>query len=303
MTLPTAPTWFDADRYAPAAKMDRGDWLLNLCVRCRLHHEPDAHLEQSLRELGPVLRRADLFPEKSIGPHGTAQIEAMLRGGPAALSLVEFLDDLEPSHASSSYGIDEARKTGAVKSGVRPVGVSELYWIEGKLPAEVRAYGVENRPLTLKVHRNAPAAYLGTLNDAIAAGVGSHLLGRYVRIDVALPDAVLLADLQLWLTAERERLRQIGGPQPYREGSETRKKPPAASFRALANMQLLPYLDLCRWNDAERVGLSMRALQEMACGSAEDRGAELRNYAALFMHPHHLQAWFALSERRAQRRR
>jgi hypothetical protein len=303
MNRRSAPAWFDAERYAPAAEMDRGDWLLNLCVRCRLHHEPDAQLEQSLRELGPVLRRADCFPEYSVGPHGTAQIAALSRGGPAALSLVEFLEELEPWNGSNNYGIDEARMTGAVKPGVRPVGVSELYRIEGKLPEDVRAYGVENRPPTWKVHHKAPAAYLGTLNDAIAAGAGSHLLGRFVRIDLALPDAVLVADLQHWLIAERERLRQLGGPQPYREGSETRKKPSVASFRALANMQVLPYLDLCRWNVAQGAGFTERALQEMAGVSAEDRGAELRSKAALFMHPHHLHAWFALAERRQRSRR
>lgn len=277
--------------------MGADDWLLNLCIRCRLHHEPDSTLEATLHELGSVLRRTDMFPDHSIGPTGTARWEALVRGGPAALSMVEFLDELAPWHSGSEFGIDRARKHGTVKSGVRAVGVSELFFVEGRLPDDVRAYGVANRPPTSNIHHDAPSAYMGTLNDALAAGEGSQRLGRFVVVDLALPDDVLHADLQSFLAGERERLRQIGGEQPYREAAESRRKPSRKTFKALAAMCLLQYLDLSRWNRRENVGLSDRAVQEMAGAAPEDRGAELRDYAATFMHPHHLIAWFARAER------
>lgn len=287
---PKRPAWFDPNAYAVAEELDAGDWLLNLTLRRWLHDEPSPQVEDALRRAGPVLRRTD-----------TSQIKAMHLADRhrwlATFSSADFGDDLEalfeetnrPSLPSDVRG---ALRTGAVTSGVKPLRVDEMYLFERRLPDEVRKAGVAFKPGDSAVLH--PPAFGGNLDDAFGAGPEHQMTGRFVRLDLTLPDDVLHADLSRYLAAERRRLEAMGGRQPYREAARLKLK--AHDLRTLANLHLLEFLDLDRWQRREGLGLRASAVREMA-DVGRSREAELRRRVDLTLNQMQLHAWFARLDR------
>lgn len=245
--------------------MDAGDWLLNLCLRRWLHSDPNKEIEWYLRER-PIWRRG-------VPDHMTD----------LCTLLALFAED-------APRDVREAIETGAVRTGIDPLTVHALYSFEERLRDDLREAGRRlqtSRPLQMK---DAPADFWGKLDDAFQP----QMVHRFVRIDLSLPDDVLYADLQRFLIAERARLAALGGPQPYREAAALRVN--AHALRTLANLRLLPYLDLDRWQRIERVGLTFNTLRELAeCD--KERADELKDYAARALSQMKLHAWFARLDR------
>lgn len=288
---PAAPAWFQADAYDAAASLDAGDWLLNLTLRRWLHDEPNAATEDALRQVGPVLRRGN-----------PAQVRAMhladVHRWVYSFRSDEWDDDpFTPFDEACRRpqlppDVWDALQRGRTRDGINPLGVSELYTFERMLPDEIRTAGARFKP-----GDNAgqyPRAFGGNLDDAFGDAPKKQMLGRFVRVDLALPDDVLHADLQRYLKTERQRLAAMGGPQPYREAAESSKR--AHDLRTLASIGLLPFLDLERWQRAQRLGLTFNAVRELA-GIGKEREAELRHYVALAQRQLKLHAWFARLER------
>lgn len=262
------PAWFDLDRYADAEDMDAGDWLLNLTFRRWLADEGEPQDEALLREFGPVLRRSDQRQEWEIfGPwqQGTWRM---------------------------SSDVLEARKAGRVRSGIGPLTVPELYLFEGMLPGEVRAFGARFKPGRFTT-RDAPPAFDGRLDHAFEM----QMLGRFVRVDLSLPDDVLIADVQAFLTSEREALARLGGPQPYREAAGL--KAHAHDLRSLSNVGLLPFLDLDRWQRSQGLELDFSGVRGLMTAD-RSRDKELRQRVAMARDQMKLRAWFARLERSAK---
>lgn len=270
-----APDWFRLERYAAAADLDAGDWLLNLAARCWFGERPDPEAEELIRA-EPVFRRDD--PRHDLGLRHIAA--GTQRGLPRL--------------------VREALDAGRVASGIKPVSVSELYYFEKRLPADVRAFGATFDPERTAPMRAAlsPPAFRGRLDHAFGMTPDRQRTGRFVRIDLSLPNEVLTADLLAWLKGERRELAALGERLPYRQAAGLKMN--RRNLPKLAGLGLLPFLDLDRWNRHTAAGYSFHALRELILG---DKGKDrlLRGYAALALDELKLGAFFGILDRRSPR--
>jgi hypothetical protein len=291
---PAPPEWYDSQAYRSTEDLDPGDWLLNLTLRCWLHRDPQPQTEHALRHAGPVLLRKDDTQIKTMHLADVHRWVYSFRSGEWD-DLDRALDDAcqRPSLPSDVWN---ALRTGKVRSGVEPLSVGELYVVEKMLPDEVRARGVRLQGGDHSA--TGPRAFAGRLDHAFP----SQMVGRFVRIDLSLPDDVLRADLDDFLAAERRTLSEIGGgEQPYREAARLKLK--AHELRTLAKVGLLQFLDLDRWQRLEGRNLSLYAVREMAGVVDRSREAELRQRVKLTLSQFQLHAWFARLDRGGGRRR
>jgi hypothetical protein len=291
---PAAPEWFRPEAYLDAATLDLGDWLLNLTVRRWLHDEPAAAIEAALRTHGPLLRRGDVRQMIALG------WQAYLPDTVVIEDADDFAALVTPPDLPSD--VIKALRTGRVRDGINPLRVAELYLFERMLPDDLRAYAARWQPGDCLTPRDPPA-FGGSLDDAFGIGPASQQVDRFVRVDLALPDDVLHADLHCYLRSERARLAEMGReePQPYRDAARLKsRQSPAKLAQTLASIGLLPYLDLVRWQRAERRGrgqaLTFPAMCEMAKIKAASRKA-LRGYVRRSMRQMDLHAWFARLDR------
>ena len=284
---PPAPSWYRPDAYRVASTIDAGDWLLNLALRSWLYREPNERTEAALRSVGPVLRRGDDAQIKEMHLADVHRWVYTFRGD----QWDDPWDAIEEACGRPALPSDvwEALRTGRVRSGIEPLNVTALYAFERMLPEGIRAAGSRFKPTdSLGIY---PKAFSGRLDDAFQP----QMVERFVRIDLAKPDDVLLADLRLYLSAERQRLAALGGEQPYREAARLKLK--AHDLRTLATVGLLEFLDLDRWQQAEGMELSFYAVREMAGVIERAREPELRRRVDLSLQQMQLHAWFARLER------
>lgn len=284
---PTPPAWYRPEAYCAAQDLDAGDWLLNLAIRSWLHRDPQARTEEALREVGPVLRRGD--DDQIIRMHAADGHRWVY-----SFKSTEWEDpfsalDEACRRPSLPSDVWNALQTGSVRSGIEPLSVSALYVFEKMLPDDIRAEGERLKRGELAVR--ASPKFSGTLDDAFP----SQMVSRFVRIDLALPDDVLRADLEHFLSRERRRLSGMGGEQPYREAARLKLK--VHELRTLANVGLLQFLDLCRWQVACGLRLSFYSVREMAGVVDRSRESELRRRVDLTLQQLQLHAWFARLER------
>lgn len=291
---PELPAWFDPTAYHAASGLDAGDWLLNLALRRWLCGGASPQTEASLRQVGPVLRRGD-------DPQVKRMHLADCHRWVASFNSTEWEDPFEALQETRTRptlpsDVRDALRTGRVPSGVNPLRVDHLYMFERRLPAEVRKAGATFTPGdSLAIY---PSAFGGTLDDAFGPGPAQQMTGRFLLVDLTLPDDVLHADLSRYLATERKRLASMGGRQPYREAASLKLKPNAQTLQTFSAVGLLPFLDLDRWQRAEVLGLSFSKVRDLA-GVDKDREKELRSRVALVMNQMQLHAWFARLERSA----
>jgi hypothetical protein len=290
---PDRPQWFKPRAYDVAESLDAGDWLLNLTLRGWLRDTASSATEDALRHVGPVLKRGD-----------AAQVRAMhladVHRWVYSFNSDDWPDPFEAFDEASKRpslpgDVFYALQRGQIRSSIAPLGVTELYVFERMLPDEIRVAGASFKP-----GDNAgryPWAFSGRLDDAFGPGPEHQRTSRFVRIDLALPDDVLHADLKRYLVSERRRLASMGGVQPYREAASIKLK--AHELRTLAADGLLQFLDLDRWQRAEGMGLSFYAVREMA-DIDRSREDSLRHRVALVQSQMKLHAWFARLERSAK---
>ena len=260
------PCWFSLADYAESASLDIGDWLLNLTFRSWLDESQNDRAEAELRKLGPVLRRED--PKHHF-------------------ALQDFLRHWE----SSPQDVWDALMQGSVRSGIEPLTVAGLYVFEQRLPEPLRAYGAAFKPSLNGLDR-APRAFDGRLDHAYPV----QMTQRFVRVNLSLPDDVLLADLAAFLKSERDDLAKLGRDFPYQEAAAIETK--AHKLRTLDEIGLLPFLDLDRWQRSQGLELGFAAVRGMFTKD-RSRDAELRRRVDLFKSPMKLHAWFARLDRSA----
>lgn len=302
---PAAPDWFSADDYDAAATLDAGDWLLNLTLRCWLRNEPNPATEKALREVGPVLKRGDAAQIRAMHLADVHRWVAIFNASEWGNPFAAFDDACRRPQLPPD--VRHALLHGRTRDGIAPLGCVEMYTLERMLPDEIRAAGAKFKP-TDNLARH-PRAFGGNLDDAFGDGPAKQMSGRFVRVDLAMPDDVLLADLQRYLKHERQRLAAMGDPQreySYREAARLKAKPAPRTLATFAGLHLLAYLDLSRWAAGEPkkshgARLSEYDLMALA-GVASARRAELRGYARLAGHQMQLHALFARLDRSARRR-
>lgn len=290
---PAPPAWYQPEAYRSAHNLDAGDWLLNLTTRSWLHREPHAQTEEALREVGPVLRRGDdaqIIRMHTADKHRWVHTFKSTEWEDPFAELAEACK--RPSLPSDVWN---ALQTGSVRSGVEPLSVSALYVFEKMLPDDLRAEGERLKRGDLSVR--ASPKFGGSLDDAFP----KQMVSRFVRIDLALPDDVLRADLDDFLSRERRRLSAMGGEQPYREAARLKLK--VHELGTLANVGLLQFLDLHRWQIAAGLDLSFYSVREMAGVVDRSREGELRRRVDLTLRQLQLHTWFARLERGGSRPR
>lgn len=288
-----APEWYVPEAYHAAEALDEGDWLLNLTLRNWLHREAQPRTEEALRRVGPVLRRED---DTQIKQMHLADVHRWVH----KFKEFEWDDDWDSFEEARDRPtlpayVWNALQTGAVRSGIEPLRVSELYVFEKMLPEELRERGV--RPQGGDQWSSGPPAFEGRLDHAFP----KPMLNRFVRINLALPVDVLRADLEAFIATEREDLAKRGGEQPYRAAADLKLK--VHSLQTLANVGLLQFLDLDRWQRAQGLDLSVYAVREMAGVADRSREDELLHRVKLTQSQMQLHAWFARLDRGGGRAR
>ena len=290
---PAPPEWYVPEAYRSAEDLDAGDWLLNLTLRCWLHGDALPQTEDALRCAGPVLRRGD---DPQIKRMHLADVHRWVYsfGSSEWDDPFRALDEAcqRPSLPSDVWN---ALRTGKVRSGIEPLSVGALYVFEKMLPEDIRARGVRLQGGDHSA--TGPQGFRGRLDDAFP----SQMVNRFVRINLSLPDDVLRADLDEFLSAERRNLAKIGGEQPYREAAHLKLK--AHELRTLAKVGLLQFLDLDRWQRLQGRNLSPYAVREMAGVVDRSRENELRHRVKLTLNQFQLHAWFARLDRSSSRAR
>lgn len=292
---PARPAWYSPDAYLAAEELDAGDWLLNLVLRSWLHREWREQTEEALQSAGPVLRRNDEAQIIRMHRADTHRWVAWFRSSDWDDPFIAFKE--ARTRPSLPGDVWHALQTGKVKAGITPLSVSELYTFEKRLSEEVRAEGARFQQRDDFAGLHASPTFRGKLDDAYSP----QMVSRFVRINLALPDDVLRADLEAFLASERQRLEKLGGQQPYRESARLKLK--AHDLNTLAKVGLLQFLDLYRWQARQGLGLSFYAVREIAGIADRSREAELRHRVALTLQQFQLHAWFARLERGGSRKR
>lgn len=298
---PAAPQWFRGDGYDAAATLDAGDWLLNLTLRRWLRDERNPATEDALRSAGPVLKRGDPAQVKAMHLADVHRWISVFKGdewdGDPYTPKAEA--DQRPSLPPDVW---EALQHGRVRDGITPLRVAELYGFERMLPAEIRAAGA--RCESGDYLGQYPPAFSGTLDDAFGEAPKKQMVsGRFITVDLRLPDDVLIADFANYLKRERHRLAAMGGRQPHREAARIKAKPASRLCATLASLRLLPYLDLVRWASREpkkSAGALLTDAGLMAlAGVDSSRREELHRYARIAERQMELHALFARLDRSA----
>ena len=262
VAVAVGPKWFDMAHYVDADNMDACDWFLNLLIRNWLSQEADSHVQSLLRTIGPLIRRGNRDQVNEFRLHFFGRQEQAPAG---------FLSLL----------------TGEmIPSGVDPLTVQSLYAFERRLPDDIRAAGAEYVPGAV-ARPDWPAAFFGRLDQAFVP----QMVGRFVRVNLAVPDDVLLEDLKRFLQSERAELANLGGRQPYRDAVRLVGKIRGRNLRTLAKLQVLPYLDIQQWREQSHTSVTSYALAKMLGLDSASRLKETRRYVGLVLDELALRAW------------
>lgn len=241
--------------------MDAADWFLNLLIRNWLARTQNADVELLLRARGPLIRRRDLQQVNEL----TFSFWGREEQAPSGLLRLASGSGLYP--------------------GIEPLTVAAYYFFERRLPDKVRTAGAAHTPdRSLAV--DVSAAFLGRLDHAFTP----QMLSRFVRVNMALPDDVLLEDLRQFLAKERAELAAIGGQQPYREAIRVVEKKRGRNLQTLSTLKVLPYLDVSRWQVENGANSSDYAIAKWL-DIDRSRLKETRSYARLAMDELALRAW------------
>ncbi len=260
------PNWFDLSRYNAANAMDAADWYLNLGLRGWIARTRKASAGRRTQlRADPLVRRLEPLPFW------------LIVRVPSELSAI--LDNRLP------------------RSSVELLRTDELYSVERKLPEQIREFG-RNCKWGETLASDAPSGFAGPLNHLIEP----RRLSLFARVDLSMPDKVIVADLLDFLARERAALGSvIGAPQPYREALLSLGKRNAAKLKTFATLGVLPFIDLDQWAADTAVSIPPSRLAEWL-GVDGDRLGETRNYATLLLNDFVLRGWLLQSACQAIRK-
>lgn len=207
------PQWFDLAKYHDAANLTPGEWYLNLYVRAWIR-----------RGCKPTLPMGNPQP-------AVRQLRAMplVRERRRCLDTQLELDCIDAAIADQEYRA--IREGKPLPAPVHEASPAELHTVRTMLPAELQA------PPSATPE---PPGWYAPLGESIPA----PLLAPLLRMNLALPDKVLLAEVSLFLRRERARLAALAPHAPFLRALTRRKRP---AFDRWASFGLLPLLDLRQW--------------------------------------------------------
>lgn len=206
------PSGFNLKKY-DCTGLDGADWLLNLSLRNWLRRQSSEEVIQYVREKWnetPVLRRA------------------VLRDG-------QYLEwDCEVDDSLFSYVIHGNRP----QLGVNLLCISELYTFEQRLPQKIRDFAATYVP---EYNPIVPPGF----TDAVDRAMPERLLSCFARINLSLPDDVLLEDFSIFLREYRQELKALAPQAPYLEAIRSANRSDIARW---AKQNLLAFIDLVDTN-------------------------------------------------------
>ena len=252
--------------------MDAADWYLNLRLRV------------SLAQPGDDDRRKFLAREivQSAEP-------VILRGSSLPIVLA-FLDgELGTAFAAILHGREP-------ELGIRQLRGDELYFFEQRLPPSIRDFGRAFIPGTTSA-ATAPDGFTGPIDHLFER----RMTGVFARIDLSLPDTVLMQDFADFIANRRLEFEHIGGRQPYREALQDLSTRRRAKLKTFAKLGVLPFLDLRYWAADSGVKVTQASYAELL-GIDADSFRETSKYANLLLRPFVLDGWLISAARDAVRR-
>lgn len=258
-----APDWFDLKNYAAAREMDAADWYLNLSLRSYIHREQEIFWMKFV-QTQPLLRRADGAP-------------------------IEFWG-AESDFGSNFMAILHGR---TARSGVQALSGTEFYAFEKMLPQNVREFGAAFVPGKTRPD-GAPKGFDGPLDHLFERRFAS----AFLRIDLTLPDDVLLEDMRNFLRAKRAELAAIEGVHPYRDAlaSITKRRDPKPTV--WASRKLLAVIDIDQWRESTNSTFTDAEIQRLLC-IGENDFRQARDEAAQLLVQFALDGWLLPLARKA----
>jgi hypothetical protein len=260
-----APKWFDLSRYDSANDMDVADWYLNFALRGEIArgHKDKPSLLRRVQGDTPLLRRDD--PGDSFW-FGLLQMPPDFR---------EILNDREPS------------------SGVEYLSTHGLYFFEKRLPDAIRRFGAGYIHGKTSLN-DAPNGFVGPLDHAF----DRRHLSVFARIDLSLPDDVLLHDLKKFLQRVRGEFAAVGGKQPYARALAELAGHKRARLSRFAKIQMLPLMDVEQWQRDEGKSIRPAPLARLLHIDVEDL-REARKYMRVLLDDFALSGWLMRAAREA----
>lgn len=271
-TTISPPAWFRLDRYEAAKTMDAADWYLNLSFRQSIASAKDENWRSRatldhLRGGNPLIRRETTWSFEFTFPDDEVNLD-----------FIELIHGREP------------------RLGVHALRGDELYVFERMLPDAVRDFGRTFVPGVTSA-KEAPPGFGGAIDHLFTP----RMVGVFARIDLALPDAVLLDDMRDFIAGKRAEFAAIGGPQPYRDSLRELRGRRKAKLKTFAKLGLLPYLDLADWARETGTKVTDAAFADLIDVVADDF-RETKKYAALLARPFLLRGWLLRAARDAVRK-
>lgn len=262
----TTPHWFDLKRYARACDMDAADWYINLAIRGEIARGKNhTWLVEFVRGTTPLIRRSGSLSDARLRSLG--DVGELLRGRVPRAS-VEYLR------------------------------TCELYYYEQKLPEPIRKFGanLDARKMMSMFNGSAPSGFTGPLDHAF----DKRQLEVFVRIDLTLPDQVLMKDMQDFITRARGELSAIGGKQPH-DKALRELSGRSANLKTFGKLNLLAFMDIEQWCRDESTSIKEAPLARMLDIDAKELPAA-RKYAKALGDGFVLQAWLIRAAREAVRK-
>jgi hypothetical protein len=256
-----APAWFDGVRYDDAHKMDEGDWYVNLALR------------------GEIARGVN---------KQHALLVAVVRGKEPLIRRADLNVELRFALPQPIVALLDGRDTG---SGVAYLRAEALYYFEKRLPKQIREFGANPRGT------GAPEGFTGPIDHLFKP----RYLSVFARINLALPDEVLLQDMRDFLRCARGEFRAIGGPQPYAQALRELRGRKSAKLKTFVKIKLLPLMDIEQWQRDENISIRPAALARMLDTAPEDV-REARKYASILCNEFVLDGWLIRAAREAVRK-
>ena len=174
---------------------------------------------------------------------------------------------------------------------VTPMRPLDLYFFERRLPAAVREFARGEAAA-----ERAPPEYSEPLDRLFSP----RMLAAFARIDLSMPDRVILADLREYLSQQRAELAAIPGPQPYAEALRKLGYRRPARLKRFGRLRVLAYIDVTKSLDGP---VPDAALERMLGHLTRSELRQARTYSELLMDEFVLRGWLGPAARAALRAR
>ena len=234
------PKWYNLAKYAQANSLDAAGWYKQLTTRSDLAIRVDS------------LKQEPAFFSSFIDPEETKRALAYIRANPISDATGDFpLKDPALFCDSLHYMCNAGDP--CLSPGVHLATIRNLYMLEGRIEKEKRTYArnffepiIDPQSAWLrakeKFWRGEPEHRIDEpepwIDEPVDANLDLPYHGVTVRVNLHLPDKMLIEQFRLLLQSLRDPTKKPGSPKPLWQ------KP---DFSDWIRFSVLPYIDLWLW--------------------------------------------------------